>query len=465
MRRTRALTLLLLLVLAADRAYSNACAETFESIDSQLAALGSDYPKALAAFRLLPPDLVSGERTPNWQDFKQLEDLLKRVRGLKAQASPQNLKSLEAVLSQVVVDLPRDARLAALAEARLRHKPTRKYQPTEYELKLLYQFSLGKLNRELPRAARIPLQRLPVDLRREKLISEAREFMPLLEADFERRFSTTGHESFAKFEVAIRKSDDPSIKRALDLIDGDQIEVVIRRPEEGRFWIPKVGFQNQHVTGSSKGLNSPVFRRRSEARLYAIDDAAHSNSAIDPFANLDREILPKYGTLRAKSETGVKFKGDLTKNYGDDLYVLRLNNIKDRLSWTAGDSLLRGGRTGPIVDWDATFAPWKYRLLLAPLMARGLKDDNAIGEPRADSRYLTPSFGIHHLSFWETQILGPLNLKDVEAFEFTWTPPKGQFLLDLLEHKIRIIDGRVEEKKDWIPSRDEVSRAKKEAGL
>jgi hypothetical protein len=437
---------------ATSQATSLACSSTFLTSHERLDRLGGAFSQAAIWIRSLSPDLVNGRQTPTWQDLNNLELLTKAIRSAKATLqSPEEMAEFTEVVLQFARELDQEPEFKNLATAHRWHQPTNRYKPTEYKLKLEYQKLLGKLNHELPRGARIPIQRLPVDLRRARINQDAREFMAEFEKAFERRFPTTGYKTYAEYEAYLRSSDDPQIKKAIEMLDKGQIEVVIRRPESGRFWIPKVGFQNQFVTGSSKGAYSPEGRLRAEQRLYDIE-------GVEAYPSQDYELLPKYGTLRPAPESGLFFHGRDSEHYGADFYVLRLADINDRLSFMPNDSLHVGLKEGPVTHWSATFIPWKYRLMMVEFMRESLEKSGAMTPP-VPGRWqdLIP----YNFRYWETQILGALDLSNVESFQFTSeNPPSGAFLLDLLKRNIPIYDARNWPPVKWTPSPEALDEAK-----
>jgi hypothetical protein len=429
------------------------CEAVFVSARDRLAALGWEFTAIYADLHNLQVSLVQGQRTPHWSDLDQLESLITRLREAKQSlTTPEAQAEFDSAVLQIVRTLDDDPQFKAIATAHRTYQPSKHYKPTEYKLKLEYQKLLGKLNRELPHGARIPIQRLPVDLRRDRINQEAREFMAEFEKSFERRFPTTGYKTYEEYVAALRRSEDPAVQKALGMLDKGQIEVVIRRPEEGRFWIPKVGIQNQYVTGSSRGAFTPEVRMRVEQRLYDIE-------GVDAYGSQDLELLPKYGTFRPKPESGVSFDGGASIQYGPDYYVLRLSDIKDRLSFVPTDSLGIGLslERQPLTHWSGSFIPWRYRFMMVEFMRENLAKFNSMTSPtRGNWRDLV----IDTFPFWETQILGGLDLSNVESFQFTGNPPSGAFLNDLLQRKIPIYDARSWPPVEWHPPESDIQQAK-----
>lgn len=464
--RKHVLFLLLLTGLWVDSnalAQGNTCVDFFSpSVRERLARLSPSYAQIYDEILTLPVDLLSGAQTPRWSDFKKLEDLIHLIREIKKNsATPEVMAGLESIAAQVLTELGTNTQMSAIANSHLTHTPTATYSPTEYDLKRLYQFMIARLNRELPGRVRLPLQRLPLDTRRPRLNQNARDFIAKFEDFFAVRLHTTGFGTFEAYERFIRDSRDPLVKKAVEMIDKGHIEVVIRRPESARFWVPKVGFQNQYVTGSSQGYFHNTFRQQAEARLYGL--FADLLEKTDPrglqrYKSEDPEYMPKYATLRPSRESGLLFEHKTSYQYGPDFYVIKLSDIQDRLTWTPGDSLSTGRKQGPIGRWDHTFIPWKYRLLMVDFMLDGLRK-GSFGIPmKGTLPYTEGRIG----PYWETQILGSLELANISSFEFLGNPPSGPFLLDLVENGITIYDARVSPSVEWKPTEEEIRRAQEE---
>jgi hypothetical protein len=445
-----ALILLVVAMTTIPHAEAQTCETAFLTIEERLARLPGDFQSLAELIRSLPTDLINGERTPTWQDLTGLDSIIQRLRKSKERlTTPEQKQEFDAVAIAIAQTWNEDPKIKGLATAHRWYQPTNRYKPTEYKLKLEYQKLLGKLNHELPRGARIPIQRLPVDLRRTRLNQDAREFMAEFEQAFERRFPTTGYKTYEEYEAYLRSSDDPHIKKAIEMIDKNQIEVVIRRPESGRFWVPKVGFQNQYVTGTSKGWFGPHHRKSAEQRLYdLVDETAYLDQ--------DPEFMPKYGTFRPAPDSGVLYSGTGSSQYGSDFYVIRLSDIQDRLSFTPNDSLQVGGDQGPLTHWSGSFIPWKYRFLMVEFMRSDL-EINSFSEP-SPGRWRDLLSRYH--SYWETQILGAVDLSNVESFQFTQNPPSGAFLRELMKRNIPIYDAQNWPPVKWTPPESEIRQAK-----
>ncbi len=455
----KSFALVLALFSSSQALASAACQDLFYTVQERLETVGIEYPALLRSVSLLNPYVLNGQMTPRWEDFNQLKTLLEAVRATKEKASSERLDLVSKILEDLPASIKPRTLLGNIASAQKLHTQTNKYEPTEYELKLMYQFMIGQLNRELPSHVRLPIARLPLDPRRKSMTQPVRELMSTMEKTTERLFESTGHKSYEEYEKFIRAHEDPHVRKAVEMIDKNQIEIIIRRPESGRFWIPKVGFQNQYVTGRSRGFFDKDLRQSAEARLVGLMETSEHASGLKQYRSLDSEVMPKYATLRPSPESGIVYSRTATEQYGADFYVLRLKNIDDRLTWTTGDSLLRGWDKRALQGWGDTFTPWKFRLLMVPFLVQAIAVKTL--ESARPDQLGTVKYNPSHLHpYWETQIFGPLTLKHVEKFEFTSQPPSGAFLRELLDAGIPIRDARQSPPVDWNPTLEDLATAR-----
>lgn len=406
-------------------------------------------------------DVAVGEKTPTWQDFESIKILIDRLKSTKKSldANPETAHLLRSIAPELQAALANDPFFVNLKAKNQNAKENKKanYEPTERELKSTYQFYVRELNKVLPRELRIPVARLQAENRVPKINKEAADYIKGLEKYFEEALKETPIESYEKFVEKIRQSDDPYVKKAIDLIENDQVKVVMRRPLNARFWVPKVGFQNQHVTGSSRGTLSPPMRNNAERNLFG------QQEDIATYSARDAEFKPKYGTLSVKPGTDLFPALNGTAHYGPDIYGFKTEAIKDRLTFYPTDSLGPGGAIAPASakSWDTSLIPWKYRMLMVPHMIEGLKQ-NRFTVYHDFLSLLPPKSVIGPHYYWESQILGAVRLADVETFTFTDSnPPKGEFLRELIKHNITIYDGRAglgpEQLQKWTPSAEDLA--------
>jgi hypothetical protein len=247
---------------------------------------------------------------------------------------------------------------------------------------------------------------------------------------------------------SLRRKRDPFIKQALQMLDQQQVEVVIRRPEQGRFWVPRVGFQNQYITNSSRGSFNHEKRMEAESMLTGTNH--------DEYVKLDNELKPKYGTLMARFDSKVKNSLSASSQYGEDFYVADMDKIKDRLTFTFGDSLSYGWY-GENNKFSGRFIPWKYRYLLTEIIASSLKRAGEFNLTSANFEdlkgltYINEPGGpvMLNMRYYETQIYGRFDLDSIREYFFTQNPPDGEFLQELRKRKIKIYDYRTGVPKLW----------------
>lgn len=395
--------------------------------------------------------VLAGTKTPTWRDFEVLNKLIVNLKSLKAelQDKPETAHMLESMAAEIKTMLLDRGNIQEMLQARSTiDKKNKAYQPTEREMKVAYQKLILELNRALPKELRVPMSRFKEDERMTALKTEAATFIKGTETKFENLMVLSPYKSYGEFERQLRASTDPEVQRAIQLVDKDQLQVVIRRPMSSRFWVPKVGFHNQFVTGSSKGFLDKDRRNQAERNLYTLDHSSDYD-ARDP------EFKPKYGTLSVKSESGVKPDLNSSAHYGEDIYGFKTKNIQDRLTAFSTDSLDPGTWHYGKTSWDSSYIPWKYRLFLVPFMVEGLRENKL----RSEDPVGLEEFGfLERRYYFETQILGPVRLEDVSTFTFTQlrSQPKGEFLRELIKHGIEIFDGTQglgpQELRKWTPA-------------
>lgn len=406
----------------------------------------------------LQPEVLAGKKTPTWSNFNSLKEVIVQLKQLKQELrdKPETahmLESMAAELKTILADHWAIQEMNAARNSMDRNQTT--YAPTERELKVAYQHLLLELNRVLPRELRLPVTRFKQDERLETLKSEAVDYMKKFEKFYTTLIKQSDYKSYKQFEKELRESTDPNVQKAIQLIDNNQLQVVMRRPVSGRFWVPKVGFQNQFVTSSSKGLLSPRDRNRAERNLYNQED-------LETYSAHDPEFKPKYGTLSVTPESGVIPDLSRSTQYGPDIYGFKTKNIQDRLSAFTTDSLSPGWAANGTFSrgWDSALIPWKRRLLLVPFMVEGLRSNEFRTGTPVDMKNVQPA-GFRY--YFETQILGPVRLEDVATFTFTehGSMPKGQFLRDLIKHHIEIFDGTAglgpKQLKKWTPTPEDLA--------
>lgn len=394
-------------------------------------------------------DLKEGLRnTPTWTNFAEVDALHAEVQRYSARLQSMTPEERTEARRALEIAFEQDPDLSSLYQAVSSGWSVEKYQPGQYGLRKKLVERLMNTLRLLPRDLRPPVAKVPFDPRLRTLVREGEAFMRGQVEAFDKLFPTTGHETYAEYVQALKRTEDPVLLRAIELIENDQLEIVMRRPENGRFWIPKTGFQNQYVSGSSKGYNGKTGRYRAEATM--------TSKTYEEYAPIDDEVKPKYGTIQAKASSGVQSSSSGASQYGSDIYVFKMDKIRDRVSVFPGDTLNHLGRIhvnwqSEVVSpasWDMMFIPWERRLLLAPFMVEGLRE-NQFQTPANSPDPVLAGYHPRWHSYWESQIFGRIDLTMVEEFRFEREPPSGEFLAELKRHGIRIVDARNNETKPW----------------
>lgn len=418
------------------------CADVFaDDLSAELSAPGE---KLFAALRQMPY-LLATDRV-RWENFNNAK-LLKSefaayaesLRTLSPEARANERRQLLRAFSQHHV-------LQRAFEALATPKPG-EYLPGQYGIHRAHLKDVIAALRELPPDFRPALARLKPDLKNVDPNPAAAELLSKHRETFHRVFPETGFENYKAFETALRASEDPLVKKALELIDGDQIQVAMRRPEGGRFWIPKAGFQNQHATGTSRGLMSPTRRDAVEGHMTGQPPA--------DYAQLSPDLKPKYATLMVKEGNGVQNYHHVVDHYGPDVYLFKTPAVAPRMTFFMGDSLnqvIYTSLTGQPKNVDEMMIPWENRLLMVPYMVANLAQ-GSFGRPSPSTSLppeITPKMKMNYVhDYWEAQIFGRVDLDMVEAFRFEKTPPEGEFLAELRRRGIKIYDARTSEVVEW----------------
>jgi len=417
------------------------CDVTVASLEKIQAGINSVVDR----LRSLNPDLVSGKKTPTREDFEHLEGVAKDLMAVKAGLQSSN--RLAEVLG-MIDELAPTIKSGSVAEAlkasdRTQYPRDYRYQPEEYDLKTLYQRLLREVNREIPPSLQFPIVRFPKDTRSPELIRLAEIIVKQQAERLAALYSTSGFKNREELETAIR-NHSPQARALLQFFHSDKMEITIRRPEGGRWWIPKVGFQNQYVTGSSRGAFNTKWRTRVEADYLGILPAEYER--------LDHELKLKYGAFRPSPDSGIVDDQE-DDQYGDDIWVLKPDRVKNRIVISLGDSLDRfDPRTNKPgiyqpTAWDQVFIPYEDRALVIPTFLYPFQTGKFAHDYNA-RRALEGSLAPYNRSWKigskssELGILGPLLIDDAYIFEFRRHPPVGKFLHDLQERNFIIRDGR-----------------------
>lgn len=394
-----------------------------------------DLAKFVDDFFRINPASITEARTLVWEELDRLSKSIEMLREMRAKGDIDAAKTLAKLAEGAEVSATLAKFRDAWNAARLDHE----YAASEYELKSYFVERLKVLNGELPEAWRIAVPELPPNPKYEALVLEGRALLARQEDLMEKLLPTTGFESIEGLRTAIKA--DPGSAGVLAELDAGTMRIAMSRPSRGRFWIQHAGFQNQRVTGTSGGMNSPAKRDAAESNLL--------NMAVAEYQTKDDELKPQYGHVRRSPETGDPALEGGASSYGDDVYFFKAESITDRTTFFMTDSLGPGYRARA-EKWDQIFIPWKYRDLMAPFIELSLDSTGATKAQQRSSSAI-PELTTESAYYIETQIFGPLRLTDVDAFQFNKTPPAGEFLAALTKQGVKIYDGRQGKPRPWVP--------------
>lgn len=399
---------------------------------NQVAAL-----EILGELKNLDREVIYGKKTPTWENFetlqaiqfnlKQFVQALRESQGEKAvQQFFQELNLIEARFSEVrrtgnSNNIPADT----------------KYGPIDHGLRLAFREEVLRLNRQLPVHLRFKVKDLPADKMNAELIQVGKEVVEAQTANIDRLMPLDGYESVKDLAEKIRSSGSQQVRENLERLEKEDFEFAIARPENARWWIPKVGFHNQHVTGSSGGYMGSLGRNAVEASMLGVE--------LQDFQHQSNALKPKYGWLVPRLNSGGLAR---SVHYGTDMFILDKTKMRDRTTFTIGDSLdafsdrsgggWRRGETKASTHWSELFVPWSQRAILAPALKH-----NPLTPPHDETFFVgegLPNLKITmaNSSYYELQFWGPLDLSHVKAFVFGNSPPSGEFLAALRARRIPI---------------------------
>jgi hypothetical protein len=403
---------------------------------------------ALSRAELIQPFADPKTVNVSWQSFDALEKVKLLVEEYSAELKLMSPEQRSEERNQLLRLISQSPSLNTLFDSVAQSKK-QDYLPTQYDLKRQLISKMIGIIKTLPTEFRPRVGKIGFDQRLKTINKDAAKFMEEQERRFDKVFETTGYKDYAEYEKTLRGSADPTVKRAIELIDQDKIEIIMRRPERGRFWIPKTGFQNQYISGSSQGYMDKAARYNVESTM--------TGRTKEEYWPLDDELKPKYATLRIAEDAGVINDMTGSHQYGSDRYVLRKSDLQNRLSFFPIDSLNNLYRLGPKWDsevqvplsWQWMLVPWSRRLLMVPFMIHGL-GENRFGYPAAPQNIVLNWTNTGPGSYWESEIFGRVDLNIVETFEFEGNPPSGEFLKELRRRHIKIMDARMDHAQEWV---------------
>lgn len=359
--------------------------------------------------------ILRGTAVPRWDDFNWL------VR-LKEAAKTSKPTDKEFAAIQHDIDSYYESFKKLDANSRYTHVDL-SYR--FYELAIEVNLVLG---RELFK--REYLQEAPADA---VLVQQAKATVAANIKRLREKFSLSGYENTLDIVNSVYEYSEVG-KQALEIVN-DQLIVTIRRPESGRFWVPLAGFQNQRVTGSSRGSFDHEHRDAVESVL------TYQNTS--EYRNYSARYKPQYGEARPKLDMASPTFSSSADYYGEDLWVVKQEILDERATWTPTDSFGQPQAVSMQQEyWNQMFIPWRHREFLAPYLIESLKDG-------AFGAYSIPNDLKEGLratgwggSYTEVQIWGPLGLKDIDTFAFTRNPPDAALIKVLKQYGIKIVDAR-----------------------
>ncbi len=379
------------------------------------------------------PYIITGALKPNWNDYNKLMGLIEKTENLdevQINKIAVNMKFASKIISESTKDI-----IEQIKAVESKNKVFNRFLDYNYSYFIL----LEQLNIKL-KSQIIPVPSFKEIPTEKQLIDDGIKIVKNLEKIVKTRFAETGFENMKALETELLKHD-PKLKGLLKLVEKDLV-VTMRRPENGRFWIPIAGFQNQRITGSSKGYYGQdsngehiSMRDEDESRLTSIE--------IKEYVNSSPRLKSNYAEARPSFESHIEFKSDAGQ-YGPDLWIIKKNVIKERATWTPQDSLRNG---------DYKFIPWLHRKFMTLFAGSDYLEhnkfmaDDSILDFKNENSLLGWKRG---RSYFEVQIFGPLSINDVEAFHFTNNPPDKK-LYELLKSKgIKVFDTRNNQNKEYF---------------
>lgn len=369
---------------------------------------------------------------PNWEKYQTLGTLVSKLEmRVEKEKKPLSNKEIEYLKNQLESwALPYHKIAKELSERELTESEIR-FIDTNYAF-----FKLQQRVNELIGLEIFPDYYIKQVQSEPELIKQAVDTIAQLKKAQSKLFSTSGYATPAKLRSAIKKHSK-EYADTLNFID-DQLVVAIHRPENARFWIPLTGFQNQRVTGSSKGSLNPDYRNQVESALTFQETLEYSQKSV--------RYMPNYGEARPEAGTTLHIPNKGADGYGSDLWIVKKSLYDSRASWTPRDSFgqFRAANFESAKSWDQMFIPWTSRELMVPY-AMGEKRFG-VQEGAFNPGLVKSDFSLEGnrsgSSYFEVQIWGPLSLNDIEAFHFKVNPPTREFYDLLVSKGIKVYDER-----------------------
>ncbi len=391
-------------------------------------------------------DVLAGKKSPAWEDFDRLDKLVSYLKRYKTNLeSTSKLTQFDADLKSVEKTLMDELKFDPdLSPVDI---DASTYIPGDYELRTVYRYYLDELNQMFP-GPLLKLNKIPVPkFSKSELASQAETMLStrseaIRKTLFELKPEFKNWDDLQKWNQAQIDASpaDSALRKVAKLFENPSaMSYRMRRPVNGRFWVTKSGFQNQFVTASSKGTLDPEIRLEAEIKLLGTDKS---------YSTKEIGLRAKYGYMQFPESSELQIEDGATY-YGEDIYVFKYENVKNRATFTVGDSLGYAYYSGQYPkSFGQLFSPLSKLSYAETFFAqRGMSEFLNLASPSGlnnielDSRYL------------EVQFFAPMDLDDVEEFIFTTKPPEGDFLKELLSRKVKIKDGRKNfyHPVDWVP--------------
>ncbi len=331
--------------------------------ETAMAGLNAIDPRFGEIFQFIEqidPKLISSEKLPGWKDIEDLKAILVKLKDTKQDL--QSKGELETAIknaTQALAQIRASAWATALQTEVRNYQHHTDYKPTEYDLKRLYENLLIELNRELPVELRVPLRHLPYDVRHARLLKQAEDLVRQQTQKFLPYFSSTGFSNLSSYRAAVKASGE-KFQQLLNQVESDY-EFAMNRPEGARWWVPKVGFQNTATVGNS-GAGYYEYRDRKES--------ARTQQKLADYKLLDPELKPEYGYLKPKPSADI-IQSSSADGYGSDTYIFKREKVRNRVTWTQGNSEVPTGGTPDdpqVTNWEDFCIPFQFRALAVPGM-------------------------------------------------------------------------------------------------
>ena len=378
--------------------------------DLVMAGLSKFDPRLADVFKFvstIDPDVLSLSKIPRWQDIEDFKAAIQKIKDAKAdlKASGQ-LDELMQWSDKALAGYPLDPTAVKISDAVKLAKQNDVYKPTEYDLKRIYENLIYQYDKEVPAYLRIPLKHLPYDTRKITLIPKAIAIVKRQGQLFEKYIPTTGFSDMQSYEDAVSKTG-PVAQKLLNMLKHGKFELAMNRPEGARWWVPKVGFQNTDTIGT-KGAGYVLGRDQKEA--------GDTFQKFSEYKDDDLELKPEYGYLRPSPDAGFK-QSHSADGYGTDTYVFKPEAMKQRVTWTKGNSsdYLVGDAENPQPkDWESFMVPLSHRTLGIPgMLLKAEKENTAYefadfaGSYSSDPSIVAPPYPAQPLAPLETRPVQP----------------------------------------------------------